>query len=288
MIFTSRWLALLAISSAFTLPALAQENAVEAHRRALQEAVADPTDKSKVEALIKTLVEHPSGSGRYIVEGDISIAREEIVPYLLNLKTPNLAKSKSNELIVNVVGGKLDYLVRPEKRKLTYSFEAQTFPTPASLQFTKEKLRKAADDWVAACPECKISFTEVSSNAYFKVRYDPLNDGTVAMAFFPSSPPTQRILFVYAPFISPDLEFDPAGVLRHELGHVLGYRHEHIVNIPGCATEGGSWKQVTPYTPNSVMHYFCGGKGSFDMSLRKSDKDGHRCVYMTGKPCPSS
>jgi len=147
-------------------------------------------------------------------------------------------------------------------------------------------LRKAADDWEAACPECGISFTEVSSNAYFKVRYEPLDDGTVAMAFFPSSPPTQRILFVYAPFLSPDLDFDAAGVLRHELGHVLGYRHEHIVNIPGCATEGGKWKQITPYTPNSVMHYFCGGKGSFDLSIREADKRGHRCVYLTGKACP--
>lgn len=81
------------------------------------------------------------------------------------------------------------------------------------------------------------------------------------------------------------MSFDKTGVLRHELGHVLGYRHEHIGNVPGCNTEGVSWERLTPYTPNSVMHYFCGGAGSFDLSLRDLDKAGHRCLYLTGKPC---
>ncbi len=257
-------------------------------RRLLQEAVAEPSNPAKVDNLIKVLVEMPVGSGRYVVEGDISIAREEIVDYLKSLKNPNIANSRSDELIVNLVGGKFDYWKTPEQRKLTYGFDEKSFPAADKLEFTRAKFRAAADDWVAACPDCGISFTEVAVNPFFKIKYEPTSDGTIAMSFFPSSPPSDRFLYVYKPFLAEDLQFDPVGVLRHEIGHILGYRHEHIANIPGCATEGTSWKPITPYTPNSVMHYFCGGKGSLDLALRDADKRGHRCLYQTGTACPAS
>jgi len=45
------------------------------------------------------------------------------------------------------------------------------------------------------------------------------------------------------------------GVFRHELGHVLGLRHEHI-RAPGTfCTEDSSWRGVTAYDSASVMHY---------------------------------
>ncbi|GLR90377.1 hypothetical protein [Bradyrhizobium iriomotense] len=264
------------------------ESPTELTRRLLQEAVAEPSNSAKVESLLKVLVETPAGSGRYVVEGDISIAREEIVDYLKSLKNPDIASSRSDELIVNLVGGKFDYWKNPEQRKLTFGFDEKSFPTADNVQFTRAKFRAAADDWIAACPECGITFTEVAENPFFKIKYEPTSDGTIAMSFFPSSPPSDRFLYVYKPFLAQDLQFDPVGVLRHEIGHILGYRHEHIANIPGCATEGTSWKPITPYTANSVMHYFCGGKGSLDLALRDADKRGHRCLYQTGKACPVS
>ena len=42
-------------------------------------------------------------------------------------------------------------------------------------------------------------------------------------------------------------QYDPVGVFRHELGHVLGYRHEHIRGIPGCGFEDSRWQPLTPY-----------------------------------------
>src|SRR4029434_3054155 len=52
--------------------------------------------------------------------------------------------------------------------------------------------------------------------------------------------------------------------MQHELGHVLGFRHEHI-RIPqsdaDCRDGGyGNFRQSTPYDSLSVMIYdFCGG-----------------------------
>jgi len=243
-----------------------QETVADKTRRMLQEAVAYPGDKAKIDAFVATLIEVPPGSGRYIIEGDIIVSREEIDSYLKGLKSPESAPIKSEELVVNVVGGKFDYLVAPDKRRLTYSFQQNSFSSAQAYEFTKANFSKAADDWTAACPECGISFTESSTPDAFVIRYENVTGGPIAQGFFPSS--VDRTLRTFPSYFQTNMGFDPVGVLRHEIGHILGYRHEHIQNIPGCYTEGADWKPLTPYTPNSVMHYFCGGKGSFDLALR--------------------
>jgi hypothetical protein len=262
-----------------------KESAADLQRRLLQDAVTHPGDQAKVDALINSLVEIPKGSGQYIVEGDIALSKDEIVSYLRDFGTP--PPIKVEELIVNAVNGQADYLKTAQQRKLTYAMAPETFPNQGSADRTKANFVKAAADWVNACPECGVSFTEVAPrDAYFVIKYVNFSDGTVAKSFFPSSAANERVLNVYTPYLSPDLQFDSVGVLRHEIGHILGYRHEHIQNIPGCYMEGTDWLPVTPYTPNSVMHYFCGGRGSLDLALRDSDKQGHRCLYTTGKACP--
>jgi hypothetical protein len=266
--------------------AYSEESTADKNRRILQEAVAYPGDKAKVDAFIGTLVEVPAGSGRYLVEGDLPLAREEIASYLKGIKYPEKTAVRSQELVVNLVGGRFDYLVSPAKRHLTYTFDQSSFPSTRAFEFARQNFRKAADDWIAACPQCGITFTEIRAPGAFIIRYENVEGGPIAEGFFPST--VDRTLRLFPGYFRSDLEFDPVGVLRHEIGHIIGYRHEHIQNIPGCYSEGTEWKQLTPYTPDSVMHYFCGGHGSFDLSLRENDKKGHRCLYLTGKPCPAS
>ena len=75
------------------------------------------------------------------------------------------------------------------------------------------------------------------------------------------------------------------GVLRHELGHVLGFRHEHIRSgaPPGCPDEDVFGAiDLNDYDPKSVMHYFCGGVGNRDLVITAEDRTASQIVY--GQP----
>lgn len=67
-------------------------------------------------------------------------------------------------------------------------------------------------------------------------------------------------------------------MLRHELGHVLGFCHEHILSgtpadCPGDAEEVPLFP-FGAYDPKSVMHYFCGGVGNPRLTFTARDKRG--------------
>ena len=109
----------------------------------------------------------------------------------------------------------------------------------------------------------------------------------IASSFFPSDPPDRRHMLIDPTYFT--TSFDKVGVLRHELGHVLGFRHEHIRNDapPVCPNEPLWDTQVlSVYDPKSVMHYFCGGVGSHDLQITDLDRKGARMVY--GPPLAAS
>ena len=282
----------LLVPALLMLPFSARGQDAELQRRIYQEAVANPNDKAKVDALIATLIEAPRGSGRFLIEGDLLLSREEISSYLRSLRDPVPPQVRSEELIVNTHGGRLDFIADPSKRRMRYWVDMASFPTVDTAKAVQRNFQSAARDWERRCPECGIEFTEVAQAeiggdpASFVIRFEDVSGGPIARAFFPSSPPDDRVVMIFPGYLDAALRFDPVGVLRHEIGHILGYRHEHIVNIPGCAREGSAYVPITPYTPKSVMHYFCGGAGSFDLSIRPEDERGHRCLYLTGAPCP--
>ena len=147
---------------------------------------------------------------------------------------------------------------------------------------------KATKEWENAC---NVDFVYEESYDTANI-LKPINDltfvvlgfesngGFIASAFFPYYPTERRRLLIDPSYFNS--KFDKIGVLRHELGHVLGFRHEHISgNAPmDCPKENVAGTiPLTKYDPKSVMHYFCGGMGSIKLEITELDKSGAQDLY---------
>lgn len=102
----------------------------------------------------------------------------------------------------------------------------------------------------------------------------------LARAFFPNESRRDRNILVDGSLFTGLGEPTLKGVLRHELGHALGFRHEHTRPEAGRCFEDEDWRPLTPYDSRSVMHYpHCGGTANWALSLTDQDRAGARLLY---------
>ncbi|WP_437586032.1 hypothetical protein [Sorangium sp. So ce1000] len=105
-----------------------------------------------------------------------------------------------------------------------------------------------------------------------------------ARAFLPDSSRRARNLLIDSTALGPLDLWTLAGVLRHELGHALGFLHEHIRPESGACFEDDDWRALSPYDAASVMHYpWCNGTNWGDLELTEDDARGAAALY--GRPC---
>jgi hypothetical protein len=110
----------------------------------------------------------------------------------------------------------------------------------------------------------------------------------IAASFFPDDPGSRRWVDINVVgnqsfFQVPAAGYDQVGVLRHEFGHILGFRHEHIrleapISCHGDESMAGA-EPLTQYDPHSVMHYFCGGAGTKKLQFTDLDKRAASVIY---------
>jgi hypothetical protein len=118
-----------------------------------------------------------------------------------------------------------------------------------------------------------------NKNVVFDVR--PVYSGQyLARAFFPNTSRNGRNVLIDASAFTAAPPLTVTGVLRHELGHALGFRHEHTRPEAGACFEDTNWRELTPYDSSSVMHYpQCNGTNTGDLVLTSKDKSGARALY---------
>ncbi len=274
------------VQAGFEAPPSDAEKVVQAIR---DRAFANPNDVAAVDAFKKTLPALRSRPGFYIVEGDMMLSDAEIGPYLRqNASGEGKVTVPSGELIVNRIGKPpyRDDVYAADHRTLTYRVDTVSI-TPQHIERVRENMRQAALAWMNACPKCGIKFVHAAQYdtdpdpprgaVNFTVREEDNGGAFIAMSFFPHDASARRVLIIDPSYYT--TTFDQVGVLRHELGHVLGYRHEHIRDVPGCYREDNKWRPLTRYDSKSVMHYFCGGAGTMKLDLSPMDKAGHRALY---------
>lgn len=224
----------------------------------------------------------------YVWEGDMPLGAEEIRAILFAKKAGVEPARGSQELLLQLRSdGQPGHWLRG-RRALTWAADCSTFDTPARCTTARQLFAAAARDWERACTNCGLTLREVPGAAGIRpsggterptlvLRYQPDAFDYLAIAFFANDPAFKRYVSVTPGFF--ETSFDRTGILRHEIGHVLGYRHEHNRALTGCHFEDNRWVALTPYDPKSVMHYFCGGGGTRALTLSASDVAGHRQLY---------
>jgi hypothetical protein len=225
----------------------------------------------------------------YVAEGDIAVTLEELrahydewVAAVLAAQDgePGIGRTE-RESLVNVVNGVDDIWPLSVTRDISYC---------VSDEFGANKNRAIAEmvnatrDWErhanvnfrhlgAHDASCNNSNTAV----VFSVR--PWS-GSGACAFFPSGGGCvpRTLVMNFGAFSSP---VTTQGVFKHELGHILGLRHEHIRVSGTSCSETGVARALTSYDSSSVMHYpWCpGATNTGDLFLTASDIAGVKSLY---------
>ncbi len=250
-------------------------------------------------------VQHPFMMEKqlYIVEGDMPMTAEKVRAYLISRRdTPAAPADSKPELVVHAINGQPQFWSDPARRTLRYAVARATFPDEATYNRAVAGMAAAGKEWEDLCTDCGLKFIHVKEHdgiktaeefqhltetdeLRFQVIYQDTHGLFIASAFFPSDPWDQRLVTLDPSYFRPG---GYTGVLRHEIGHLLGYRHEHTrFVIDGCSFEDNDWKPLTPYDPHSVMHYFCGGRGRLDMNFTDVDRAGHRKLYLLKAAAPN-
>lgn len=216
----------------------------------------------------------------YVVNGDEVISnRGELRKFYDRLVAP---ETRNDGLILNTVNGIDDKWSATQVRNLTYCVSTRFGARHADVV---SAMASGAALWEAA--SSKVKFTYVSSangncttsNRSVVFSVEPSQSTQyIARAFFPSTPQRQRNVLITDSIWSSG-SWTPTNIIGHELGHVLGFRHEHTRPEAGTCFEDNNWRPLTPYDSSSIMHYpQCNGTSS-NLSMTNADRAGLVAAY---------
>ncbi|HYO59033.1 peptidase M10 [Archangium sp.] len=221
--------------------------------------------------------------GVFIVDGDTPIHDEKLLREFFEKYV------KDGQLIVQTAGGVDVKWDDTQKLNLTYCVSSTEF-TSGNYTTVVQAMADATAAWEGVAninfihkSDQDANCTASNNNVVFDVR--PVSFGTYLMrSFTPDAPRDSRNILIDGISFTVSAPLTVTGLLRHELGHVLGFHHEHIRPESGATAsfciENNTWRALTTYDSASVMHFpECNGTGTGAYTLSTKDAQGAAALY---------
>lgn len=254
----------------------------------------EPRDVVSWEEYQRNAARVVDGKELYIVEWDLALTRDELRDrydrYVAAASTGQDGSESpgrtESPLRVNRVGSSDDIWTWANRYNLRYCV-SNAFGTNKTRIVNEMANAAASWEYVADVDFIYDSTQDAScTNANPSVTFavQPWTAGG-ACAFFPSGGGCiPRTVVIDIPSLDPAPPTSPnvttGTVLIHELGHVLGFRHEHSASSLNPCYEDSNWRELTTYDVASTMHYpWCNGVSTSTLNLTYLDAAGAAALY---------
>lgn len=228
-------------------------------------------------------------TGVYIINGDTPANTEAKLHEIYNAYISTYKQvhfngdvKADNAIVYNADGVDIVWNAT-EKLQLTYcisdSFGSRKSDVVQAMTDASFAWENAANINFSYSPSEDANCSASDENVVFDIQ--PTNGQSyIARSFYPHDERWSRNIMIDDSAFNVWEPMSLTGFLRHELGHILGLRHEHTRPEPGVCFEDNNWRSLNEYDPGSVMHYpECNGTGDYSFSLSALDKEGVVSLY---------